>query len=321
MAPLSINLVFSTHSLSRNFLKTSYRFAAQATAATNNQDDEFRVLVLYPSKNKAQQTYKKRTVKPTPPPRELRMPTDQNWTNVWPGPKTFHPASVPLPLRQGLNNLGPAPNKYGNAELMKIPNFLHLTPPAIKKQCAAIKKFCTKWPVELENDEDCRKHFPVEVTTSDYCHSSPSVRDPLARIVTVKIPLSTLPLDKHAKDKFLRLVGDRYDEESGIVTIVTDKCPVRNQNLDYAMYLFTALLHESWVVEPWEQEKIEEDYEFFDWEKSTSKENVEYLMKNSGKSDSELVDNYRKRVVSLFDEGETESSISEYTAASEKLLF
>ena len=29
--------------------------------------------------------------------------------------------------------------KYGNTELIKIPNFLHLTPPHIKKHCQAIK--------------------------------------------------------------------------------------------------------------------------------------------------------------------------------------
>lgn len=64
------------------------------------------------------------------------MPVDQDWGNVWPGPKTFHPASVPLPLRQGFVPKGQAPpGKFGNAELMKIPNFLHLTPPVIKRQC------------------------------------------------------------------------------------------------------------------------------------------------------------------------------------------
>lgn len=36
-------------------------------------------------------------------------------------------------------NDGYIPDKYGNLELMKIPNFLHLTPPHIKKQCAALK--------------------------------------------------------------------------------------------------------------------------------------------------------------------------------------
>ena len=68
------------------------------------------------------------------------MPIDQDWTSVWPAARSFHPASVPLPIRQGYpHNLSPPPNKFGNLELMKIPNFLHLTPPAIKQQCQAIK--------------------------------------------------------------------------------------------------------------------------------------------------------------------------------------
>lgn len=69
------------------------------------------------------------------------MPVDQDWGNVWPTARTFHPASVPLPLHQGYvppQKRAP-PNKWGNLELMKIPNFLHLTPPVIKRQCEALK--------------------------------------------------------------------------------------------------------------------------------------------------------------------------------------
>ena len=76
------------------------------------------------------------------------MLPDQDWPSVWPAARTFHPASVPLPLRQGViqqKKLLP-PEKYANTELMKIPNFLHLTPPAINRHCDAIKKFCTPWP-------------------------------------------------------------------------------------------------------------------------------------------------------------------------------
>ena len=76
------------------------------------------------------------------------MLPDQDWPSVWPAARTFHPASVPLPLRQGViqqKKLLP-PEKYANTELMKIPNFLHLTPPAINRHCEAIKKFCTPWP-------------------------------------------------------------------------------------------------------------------------------------------------------------------------------
>src|SRR5699024_2845426 len=122
-----------------------------------------------------------------------------------------------------------------------------LTPPVIKRQCEALKKFCTPWPKNLNTDEKCEKHFPLEVSSSDYCHSSPTIRDPLARIVCVKFKLATLNLNARAKDKFLRLVGDRYDENTDIVTIVADRCPLKKQNYDYAMYLITALYHEALV--------------------------------------------------------------------------
>lgn len=175
------------------------------------------------------------------------MAVDQDWGNVWPAPRSFHPATVPLPLHQGVVKKGVPPGKFANAELIKIPNFLHLTPPVIKRQCEALKKFCTKWPKELNNDEKCEKLFPLEIASSDYCHSSPSIRDPLARIVTLKIKLSSLQLDEHARDKLRRLVEDRYDETTDVLTIVTDRCPTKKQNYDYAMYLLTALFHESWV--------------------------------------------------------------------------
>lgn len=174
------------------------------------------------------------------------MPVDQDWGSVWPGPRSFHPATVPLPVRQGFTEKGaPTPDKYANAELMKIPNFLHLTPPVIKRQCEALKKFCTPWPKALDTPEKIEKLFPLEITTSDYCHSSPTIRDPLARIVTLKFKLKSLQLDSRATDKFLRLVGEKYNKEDDTVTIVADRCPLRKQNLDYVMYLLTAVYHES----------------------------------------------------------------------------
>jgi len=39
----------------------------------------------------------------------------------------------------------------------------------------------------LETDEDCSRHFPVEVITSDYVTDSASIRDTRARNVTVKV--------------------------------------------------------------------------------------------------------------------------------------
>ena len=76
--------------------------------------------------------------------RAENMSVDQDWTNAWPTYAMFKQSAVPLPVRQGFvknfcENGGLAPEKYTNCELIKIPNFLHLTPPHIKKHCEAIK--------------------------------------------------------------------------------------------------------------------------------------------------------------------------------------
>jgi hypothetical protein len=64
------------------------------------------------------------------PPRSNKMPTDQDLPLVWPVARSFHPGSVPLPLHQErLVLVATPPSKFANAELMKIPNFLHLTCP------------------------------------------------------------------------------------------------------------------------------------------------------------------------------------------------
>lgn len=305
-------------------LSVKRRLSTQEESAPFREKDEegFRILRL-DQKGGKPIGRKKREPPPVMPPRETRMPTNQKWSDVWPGPKTFHPASVPLPVRQGYNKHGASPNKWANVELMKIPNFLHLTPPAIKMHCEALKKFCTPWPDGLETEEDIKKNFPFEVITSDYCHSAPTIRNPLSRIVSIKFPLSKLSFDRHSKDKFLRLVGDRYDETTDLVTIVTDKCPVRKQNYDYAVYLLTALYHEAWIKEPWESEKSVEDFEFYLWDSSVSKENVEYYLNATNvdvASKTEEIESYKKATVAVFDEGETDENWAKYKEASEKIL-
>ena len=76
------------------------------------------------------------------------MKPTQDWGSVWPTHRTFQPSVVPLPIRQGAIQIKDqiTPAKYANPELMKIPNFLHLTPPIIKRQCNKLKEFCTPWP-------------------------------------------------------------------------------------------------------------------------------------------------------------------------------
>lgn len=103
--------------------------------------EDFRVLNLGGS-NKLNLKEKRKGSRKAPvlPPRANKMPVDQDWPSVWPVARTFHPASVPLPLHQGWVKPGQTPpGKFANPELMKIPNFLHLTPPAIQRQAEALK--------------------------------------------------------------------------------------------------------------------------------------------------------------------------------------
>ncbi|KAF7988669.1 hypothetical protein HCN44_001242 [Aphidius gifuensis] len=287
---------------------------------------EFRVIRFKPKRDEVQK--KKIERKNVPPPRANQMPTDQDWPSVWPGQRSFHPAVVPLPVRQGYPKRNQAPpGKFANTELMKIPNFLHLTPPAIKRHCDALKQFCTEWPIGIENDEKCEKYFPLEIITSDYCWSSPSIREPLSRIVSLKIKLSSLNLNTHAKDKLLRLLGSRYDEKNDIITIVADRCPTKKQNLDYAYYLLTAVYHEAWRVEPWEAEKALADMEYYDWDKNKSRERLVTIHSWPEPPSNDLdyekiphVTEYKIAVSDLINNGEDQFSINKYRQSVKNLL-
>ncbi|XP_050423044.1 28S ribosomal protein S35, mitochondrial [Adelges cooleyi] len=327
---MSTMLINQCRTLMRRPLPVNCYAVARCSTKAPIKDGEFRVLDLKRKAIKHQE--KKKYIKTiTMPPRETSMPIDQDWSSVWPGPKTFHPASVPLALRQGYDQKRASPGKYGNAELMKIPNFLHLTPPAVKKHCAAIKKFCTEWPKGLETDSDCDTHFPVSVTTTDYCHSSPTIKDPKARIVTIKVSLSSLNLDEHARDKMLRLVGERYDEESDTITIVTDRCPTRHQNYDYSIYVLTALYHESNTFEEWEKLKQEADMEHYIWENNPSKkayvsfvqypkEVTEEDVKSYSIDNDSVGQTYKQVVSDLLNNGEDEYTLSKYREAAYAVL-
>ena len=170
------------------------------------------MLDILPAKKEFRKQFRRAGDSAAPPPaRAASMLPGQDWGDVWPAARTFHPAIVPLPVRQGVLHTKEhvVPSKWANAELMKIPNFLHLTPPVVAKHCAAISKFCTPWPKGLETDEDVERHFPLAVITSDHLNSNSSVRDRRARVVTLRFRLDSLQLDEHARDKFIRLVGER----------------------------------------------------------------------------------------------------------------
>ena len=184
------------------------------------------------------------------------------------------------------------PSKHANAELMKLPNFLHLSPPVVSQHCAALAKFCTPWPQGLDTEEEVEEHFPISITYSDYLNSSSSVRDRRSRIVQIRINIKSLPLDEHARDKLIRLVGRRYNEETGEIQLVSDRCPYRGQNEDYCKYLLTALLHESWRIEDWEVKEVMDMEQFK--EEAGEREALQSLL-NQGESEV-TVARYREEV-------------------------
>lgn len=127
--------------------------------------------------------------------------------------------------------------------------------------------------------------------------------------------------DKHAKDKFLRLVGDRYDPATDDVTIVTDRCPLRKQNYDYAQYLITALFHESWITEPWEDTKSEADMETYIWSRNKSKESSEAIVNWGVTGETKSPHSgYSESVERLINDGENEYNLNAYKQEVLKLL-
>jgi len=342
------------HPLIFNISKASSKASASSKQNILIQDDEeFRVLVI-PGHTKVPE--KKRethmTRREVMPARYKSMKLGEDWTNVWPASHTFKWSVVPFPVRQGniekSENDGIPPSKYGNAELMKIPNFLHLTPNHVKKHCAALKSLCSDWPVELHTDEDCEKHFPVEVTTRDYLVDSVSVRDARARPVTIRVKLSSLKLDYHARDKLTRLAGNRYDIKTDTLTLETDRCPLKKQNYDHAMYLLTVLYMESWKTESWESEKTLGDMEKYFWDLNSSRTVIVRTLKTMREKSSQLKDasklaeclkalaesptddqivslspvkDYKDSVTELMNEEEDIKSVDRYKTAVKRLLF
>lgn len=318
--------------LCRKWLHSSLFLCAKHTEILLD-DEEFRVLVI-PGHTKVPETKKaaKRSRRLTLPPRFKSMPIDQDWTTVWPSAHTFKWSAVPFPVRQGFVERsemeGISPGKYANAELMKIPNFLHLTPAHVKKHCEALKEFCNEWPKELATDEICDRLFPIEVITRDVVADGSSTRDPRARLVTVQLKLSSLELDYHARDKLLRLAGDRYNPTTDMLTLESERCPLKQQNYDHAMYLLAALYGESWNTEAWESEKTLADMEQYFWDINQSRTKMISLLKariEKSSKCSQPAERMPAYIQSLPDEPSDEqivelSEVSEYKTAISSLM-
>ncbi|XP_041443920.1 28S ribosomal protein S35, mitochondrial isoform X3 [Xenopus laevis] len=217
------------------------------------------------------------------------MLPDQDWCNVYPTAAPFKPSAVPLPVRMGYPvKRGVPPEKTGNLELVKIPNFLHLMPVAIRNHCAALKEFCTQWPSALSSDELSEKHFPIEFQTVDYVSAGPSLRNPKARVVSMQVKLSSLNLDDHSRKKFIKLAGSRYNAANDTLTLRSDRILQRvetntnqlqriNGRLSLAQATIERLKGNKKAIkktEAWESEKEESDMEEFTWEGSRSEKSA-----------------------------------------------
>ena len=152
-------------------------------------------------------------------------------------------------------------------------------------------------------------NFPITEITTDYLNASSSIRDCRSRIVTLKFRLSELRLDAHARDKFLRLIGEeRYDYLTDLVTISSDRLPHRKQNKEYCEYLIKALYFESNKVEDWESEKQEIDRNLYELEAGIE-----------SKVDANTLE-YMKAVRDIMNEGENQRSLANYKSKVQKLL-
>jgi small subunit ribosomal protein S35 len=149
------------------------------------------------------------------------------------------------------------------------------------------------------------KEFPTAEITSTYLNASSSIRDLRARVVTLVVPVECLKQGAQSKEKFIRLVGDRYNPVTDSVTIVTDSCPYQKQNRDYAEYLLTALFHESAKREEWEERKTEKDMVSYSWSIRPTR------------SESQ---NHLQSVQVLLNEGESKQSLAIYKKAVEELV-
>ncbi|CAN2390991.1 ribosomal protein S35 [Pristimantis euphronides] len=231
------------------------------------------------------------------------------------------------------------PDKTGNLELLKIPNFLHLTPVARDPEitlvrgislirCTCSAGFCTPWTAPLASEDSCAHHFPISLQSVDYVSAGPSLRNPKARAVTLQVWLSSLNMDDHARKKLRKLVGSRYNAEDDVLTLRSDRCLLRKQNKEYAVYLLTVLYHESWKTEAWESEKEEGDMDEYVWEGSKSQQNVLSTLSGSladfASSEQILqspkVQEYRLAMLNLRNQGETEESVNFYKQSVKSLL-
>ena len=85
--------------------------------------------------------------------------------------------------------------------------------------------------------------------------------------------------------------------------------------------MITALFHESWIKEPWEDTKSEADMEVYIWSRNKSKESSEAILNWGNTGDKASPHSaYGQAVEKVINEGENSYNINEYKREVLKLL-
>ncbi|MES1905703.1 MAG: 28S ribosomal protein S35, mitochondrial, partial [Paramarteilia canceri] len=213
------------------------------------------------------------------------------------------------------------PGPEANLELIKISNFLHLTPNHIKQHCEMIRsKFCNFLPTEDKEFMNLiAEEMPIDLETIDFLYDSPHSYDERSRKVTLSIKVEDLKLSKEQKAKLVKLAGNFYNFQENKLKIVADKCPLRSQNIDYSLFLLQVLYRESKKLHHWEKERTLEDLIEYDWDKGSSKTFLkEFENKVVNKADKETIkkfDQYKKAVEEFHNKPDDSDAMSEYKNA------
>uniref|UniRef100_A0A671MI12 Uncharacterized protein n=1 Tax=Sinocyclocheilus anshuiensis TaxID=1608454 RepID=A0A671MI12_9TELE len=184
-----------------------------------------------------------------------------------------------------------------SSNVFQIPNFLHLTPVAIKKHCAALKR---------DLSSDCAYcltiHYSSCILNRDAVLMNQTLSLIKKRFLSLQVKLSSLNLDDHARKKMLKLSEERYCKDTDTLTTTTDRCVIR-------IY----------------QEKTCADMEEYEWE-----DVLEALLRmrplgaraevEEGTREQLLGQEYRDTVLRLKNDGETEENLQKYKEAVKKLF-
>lgn len=112
----------------------------------------------------------------------IRTAYDSNLSQIFTSSSVFNAALLQLPIRMG-RPIKPEvlpPRAAGNIELLKIPNFFHLTPQKVRRDTDALTDLCTQWPEKLNNR-------PIRLYSRNYLYAGPSVAHPKSHTVKLEV--------------------------------------------------------------------------------------------------------------------------------------